>query len=73
MSIITDADEQGRLAGAISGVNGLNVVLAPIFALFYSFKPSLPFAVGAAIMGLLLFACYRNGSLRRVDDKMVSA
>ena len=59
--------EQARAAGAIAAVNGVNVVLAPLFVLLYERVAPAPFFLNMAILlGLLLYA-YRNPRLRDAD------
>ena len=78
-SLSVSSDEQARAAGAIAAVNGVNVVLAPLFVKFYEISHAAPFLLNMAILlGLLAFA-YLNRILRTAglsaateDDATVS-
>ncbi|MDR3513900.1 MAG: MFS transporter [Caulobacteraceae bacterium] len=78
-SLSVSSDEQARAAGAIAAVNGVNVVLAPLFVKFYEMSHAAPFLLNMAILlGLLAFA-YLNRILRTAglsatteDDATVS-
>jgi MFS family permease len=64
-SLAVSAAEQARAAGAIAAVNGLNVIVAPLFVLFYGVWRPAPFLVNAVILaGLMMFAL-ANGVLSR--------
>ncbi len=64
-SLAVSQGEQARAAGAIAAVNGVNVVVAPLFVLLYGAWRPAPFLVNAVILaGLLLFALF-NGVLTR--------
>jgi hypothetical protein len=61
--------EQARAAGAIAAVNGVNVVVAPLFVLLYGAWRPAPFLVNTVILaGLLLFALF-NGVLARAGSE----
>jgi len=67
-SLAVGHGEQARAAGAIAAVNGLNVVVAPLFVLFYGASHPAPFLVNAAILAGLLVLALRNGVLARAGD-----
>lgn len=68
-SIAVEVDEQARAAGAIAAVNGVNVVLAPLFVFLYERFGPLPFIVNTLLMGGLLVYAFRNPALRNADPK----
>jgi MFS family permease len=68
-SIAVDVDEQARVAGAIAAVNGVNVILAPLFVLLYERYGPLPFYLNAALMAGLLVYAFRNRALRNADPQ----
>ncbi len=78
-SLAVSSGEQARAAGAIAAVNGVNVVLAPLFVKFYEINHAAPFLLNMAILiGLLIYA-YRDPILRTAglapaseDDATVS-
>jgi MFS family permease len=56
-SLSVDMHEQARVAGAISAIFGLNVILAPLFVWLYQAVHEGPFLVNMAILlGLLAYA-----------------
>jgi MFS family permease len=64
-SLAVSQAEQGRAAGAIAAVNGLNVVVAPLFVLLYGAWRPAPFLINSLVLaGLLAFAVL-NGVLAR--------
>ena len=64
-SLAVSQGEQARAAGAIAAVNGVNVVVAPLFVLLYGAWHPAPFLVNTVVLaGLLLFALF-NGVLTR--------
>ncbi|HYD45769.1 MAG TPA: MFS transporter [Phenylobacterium sp.] len=66
-SLAVHMHEQARAAGAIAAVNGVNVVLAPLFVMLYERVAPAPFYLNMAVLlGLLLYA-YRNPRLRDAD------
>jgi MFS family permease len=67
-SLAVGQAEQARVAGAIAAVNGLNVVVAPLFVLLYGAAHPAPFLVNAAILSGLLVLAWRNGVLARAGD-----
>jgi hypothetical protein len=60
--------EQARVAGAIAAVNGLNVVVAPLFVLLYGAAHPAPFLINATILAGLLALALLNGVLSRAGD-----
>jgi MFS family permease len=71
-SLSVGQPEQASAAGAIAAVNGLNVILAPLFLLLYErFRPG-PFVVSAVILAGLTVYAYANTSLRTVSDAAAS-
>ena len=71
-SLAVNMGEQARVAGAVAAVNGINVVLAPLFMTLYKHVQSGPFLVAAALMlGLLVYA-FRNPQLRNADPQPAS-
>jgi MFS family permease len=60
--------EQARAAGAIAAVNGLNVVVAPLFVLLYGAAHPAPFLINATILAGLLALALLNGVLSRAGD-----
>jgi MFS family permease len=68
-SSLTVADsEQADAAGAIAAVNGVNVVLAPLFVLLYgAFHPA-PFVLNGAILGLLMVYVFASPVLRYAGE-----
>jgi MFS family permease len=64
-SLAVSQAEQGRAAGAIAAVNGVNVVVAPLFVLLYGAWRPAPFLVNTLILaGLMTYALF-NGVLAR--------
>jgi len=71
-SIAVEIGEQARVAGAIAAVNGVNVILAPLFVLLYQQIGPAPFLLNAALMlGLLVYA-FRSGPLKNADPQPAS-
>ena len=67
-SLAVSQAEQARAAGAIAAVNGVNVVVAPLFVLLYGAWRPAPFLLNMLILaGLLVFALL-NGVLTRAGD-----
>jgi MFS family permease len=78
-SLSVSSDEQARAAGAIAAVNGVNVVLAPLFVKFYEISHPAPFLLNAVVLAGLLGFAYLNPILRTAglaptseDDATVS-
>jgi MFS family permease len=67
-SLSVEAKDQAGAAGAIAAINGLNVVVAPLFVLLYEKIGWAPFALNTAILlGLLVYAL-RQVMLRSVNQ-----
>ena len=67
-SLAVSQRDQARAAGAIAAVNGVNVVVAPLFVLLYGASHPAPFLVNAAILACLLVLALRSGVLSRAGD-----
>lgn len=68
-SLTVQMHEQAQAAAAIAAVNGLNVIIAPLFVALYEAAPMAPFLLNAAILaGLLVFA-FRNRILREAGER----
>jgi hypothetical protein len=68
-SLAVKMDDQARTAGYIAAVNGLNVIIAPLFVGLYEAFAWAPFLLNAVILaGLLVFA-FRNKVLREVGER----
>ena len=62
-------EDQARTAGAIAAVNGLNVVVAPLFVLLYGRWGPAPFLLNAVLLaGLLAFAWFSPRLIRAGDE-----
>jgi MFS family permease len=72
-SLAVDQAEQGRAAGAVAAVNGINVVFAPLFVLAYKGFSAAPFLTAGAIAAGLLIYCLRNSQLRAADARPTGA
>jgi MFS family permease len=64
-SLAVNQSEQARAAGAIAAVNGVNVVVAPLFVLIYGVWRPAPFLINAAILAGLTAFAIANGVLAR--------
>ena len=60
--------EQAQAAGAIAMVNGLNVILAPLFVMAYEALHPAPFLLNTAILAGLFFYATTNGVLRKAGE-----
>jgi len=67
-SLSVAAKDQAGAAGAIAAINGLNVVVAPLFVLLYERIGWAPFALNTAILGGMLIYALRQATLRAVGD-----
>jgi MFS family permease len=67
-SLSVSAKEQAGAAGAIAAINGLNVVVAPLFVLLYEQIGWAPFALNALILAAMLAYAVRQTVLRSVSD-----
>ena len=67
-SLSVNMHEQAQAAAAIAAVNGLNVIIAPLFVGLYEAVAWAPFLLNAAILaGLTVFA-FRNTILRKAGE-----
>jgi MFS family permease len=65
-SLAVSESEQGGVAGAVTAVNGSCFVFAPAIGIgLYQFGPSLPYALGAGALVLLLIFANFSQTLRR--------
>jgi MFS family permease len=64
-SLSVSAADQARAAGAIAAVNGLNVVVAPLFVMLYGVWHPAPFLVNTVTLAGLLAFAVANGVLSR--------
>lgn len=67
-SLSVDARDQAGAAGAIAAINGLNVVVAPLFVLLYEKVGWGPFVLNTAILAGLLVYAIRQAMLRSVTQ-----
>lgn len=68
-SLTVNMHEQAQAAAAIAAVNGLNVIIAPLFVALYESVAIAPFLLNAVILaGLLVFAL-KNRILRDAGEK----
>jgi MFS family permease len=67
-SLTVKMSEQARAAGAIAAVNGLNVILAPVFLVLYGHFHQGPFILNAVILGGLLVYAFRNAVLKDAGE-----
>ncbi|PHY21196.1 MFS transporter [Caulobacter sp. BP25] len=67
-SLSVSAKEQAGAAGAIAAINGLNVVVAPLFVLLYEQIGWAPFALNALILAAMLAYAVRQTVLRSVSQ-----
>jgi MFS family permease len=66
-SLSVEAKDQAGAAGAIAAINGLNVVVAPLFVLLYERIGWGPFVLNAVILSCLLAYALRQAVLRAID------
>ncbi len=67
-SLTVQMSEQAQAAGAIAMVNGLNVILAPLFVMLYeAFNPA-PFLVNTTILVGMFAYAMTNGVLRKAGE-----
>jgi len=66
-SLSVEAKDQAGAAGAIAAINGLNVVVAPLFVLLYEKIGWGPFVLNALILAALLAYALRQAVLRSID------
>ena len=67
-SLSVDAKDQVGAAGAIAAINGLNVVVAPLFVLLYEKIGWGPFVLNALILAAMLTYALRQAVLRSVSQ-----
>ena len=67
-SLSVGAKDQAGAAGAIAAINGLNVVVAPLFVLLYEMIGWAPFILNAVILAAMLVYALRQTVLRNVND-----
>ena len=67
-SLSVDAKDQAGAAGAIAAINGLNVVVAPLFVLLYEKIGWGPFVLNALILAAMLAYALRQAVLRAVSQ-----
>lgn len=67
-SLSVNAQDQAGAAGAIAAINGLNVVVAPLFVLLYEKIAWAPFVLNATILTCLLGYAIRQAVLRSVNQ-----
>ncbi len=70
LSLAVKPEEQARAAGAISAINGGNVILAPLIGilLYQMFRPA-PFLMNAIILGLMLGFAFWSATLRNAGKE----
>jgi MFS family permease len=68
-SLTVSMHEQAQAAAAIAAVNGLNVIIAPLFVWLYESVAWAPFLLNAAILAGLLVFTFRNRILREAGEK----
>jgi MFS family permease len=68
-SLAVGVGEQARAAGAIAAVNGVNVVLAPLFVLLYERIAWAPFILNMSLMLAMLAYAFSNPMLKNADPK----
>ena len=67
-SLSVEAKDQAGAAGAIAAINGLNVVVAPLFVLLYEQIGWGPFVLNAAVLAALVIYALRQAQLRAVGE-----
>ena len=67
-SLSVEAKDQAGAAGAIAAINGLNVVVAPLFVLLYEQIGWAPFVLNTVILIAMLFYAMRQVMLRSVNQ-----
>ena len=67
-SLSVDAQDQAGAAGAIAAINGLNVVVAPLFVLLYERVGWGPFVLNTTILACLLVYALRQVVLRSISQ-----
>lgn len=67
-SLSVDSKDQAAAAGAIAAINGLNVVVAPLFVLLYQAIGWGPFVLNAVLLVAMLAYAIQQTVLKRVSD-----
>ncbi len=67
-SLSVEAKDQAGAAGAIAAINGLNVVVAPLFVLLYEQIGWGPFVLNAVVLAALVVYAIRQSQLRSVNQ-----
>lgn len=68
-SLVVEAHEQARVAGAISSIFGLNVIFAPLFVWLYQAAHAGPFLLNMVILAGLLLMALKNTVLRNAGER----
>jgi MFS family permease len=68
-SLTVEMHEQAQAAAAIAAVNGLNVIIAPLFVALYETVPVAPFLLNAVILAGLLAYALKNQILREAGER----
>jgi MFS family permease len=71
-SLSVEMHEQAAAAGAIGALNGLNVIVAPLFVWLYEAVHPAPFLLNTAILAGLFIYALKNGILRDAGEKAAS-
>jgi len=71
-SLSVDMHEQAAAAGAIGALNGLNVIVAPLFVWLYEAIHPAPFLLNTAILAGLLVYALKNGILQGAGERATS-
>ena len=64
-SLAMPLGDQGRVAGAVAAVNGINVAFAPLFVLLYEADRRAPFILMTVVLVGLFVLALKNPALRR--------
>lgn len=68
-SLAVKMEDQAKAAGYIAAVNGLNVIIAPLFVGLYEAVAWAPFLLNAVILAGLLVYAFRNRILREAGER----
>ena len=68
-SLAVKMEDQAKAAGYIAAVNGLNVIIAPLFVGLYEAVAWAPFLLNAVILAGLLVYALRNRILREAGER----
>ncbi len=69
-SLTVNMHEQAQAAAAIAAVNGLNVIIAPLFVALYEAVSWAPFLLNATILAGLMVYAFKNRILREAGEKV---